>query len=42
MKFDSGSMRVDDLGNIHITAEWLGRSEAQTISPTYKGKLKKG
>lgn len=41
MKFDTSSMYVDGKGQLHINAEALGRAEAQTISPTYKGNLKR-
>lgn len=37
LHFDKNSMYVDGKGRVHIKAEWIGRSKAQTISPTYKG-----
>ena len=37
LRFDKNSMYVDGKGRVHIKAEYLGRSEAQTISPTYTG-----
>ena len=37
LKYDMNSMYVDGKNRVHIKAEWQGRSEAQTISPTYKG-----
>ena len=41
MRFDKNSLYKDKYDIIHITADWLGRAEAQTISPTYTGKIKK-
>ena len=40
LKFDYNSMYQDSKG-IHITAEYVGYNDAQTISPTYNGKLKR-
>jgi len=37
LRFDKDSMFTDGKGRVHIKAEWVGRSEAQTISPTYQG-----
>lgn len=37
LKYDTNSMYVDSKGRVHISAEWVGRSQAQTISPTYTG-----
>ena len=41
LKYDIGSVRKRKDGIIEVTADWVGRSSAQTISATYQGTLKK-